>query len=88
MESRRWTDETLDDLADSIRTGFARVDQDIRDLKGEVHATRTELHSGINNTRIELNTEIAELRQWILRLTLGMSLGFITVVVTILARGA
>ena len=29
-----WTDERLDDLAESMRTGFARVDQDIRELRG------------------------------------------------------
>jgi len=28
-----WTDERLDDLADSMRNGFDRVDQDIRELR-------------------------------------------------------
>lgn len=32
-----WTEERLDDLAEAMRTGFSRVDQDIRDLRGEMH---------------------------------------------------
>ena len=28
-----WTDERLDDLAESIRNGFERVDGDIRELR-------------------------------------------------------
>jgi len=58
LEARRWTDDRLDDLADATRTGFERVDRDLR-----------------------------ELRQWIFRLTIGMSLGFISVLAAILARG-
>jgi hypothetical protein len=37
MERTAWTDERLDDLAESVRSGFARVDQDIRDLRTEMH---------------------------------------------------
>ena len=36
MERAVWTDERLDDLADSVRTGFARVDQDLRELRGDM----------------------------------------------------
>jgi hypothetical protein len=36
MERAAWTDERLDDLAESMRSGFARVDQDIRDLRTEM----------------------------------------------------
>ncbi len=35
-----------------------------------------------------MDQDIRELRQWMFRLTLGMSLGFISVLATILARGA
>jgi hypothetical protein len=28
-----WTDERLDDLAESMRSGFGRLDQDIRELR-------------------------------------------------------
>jgi hypothetical protein len=74
MERAAWTDERLDDLAESIRSGFARIDQDIRDLRGELKA------------------EIAELRQTMLRIGAGliggMSVGFLSVLAAILARGA
>ncbi len=35
-----------------------------------------------------IHQDIRELRQWIFRLTIGMSLGFISVLAAILARGA
>jgi 3-dehydroquinate synthetase len=37
MERAAWTDERLDDLLEAVRTGFARSDQDIRDLRIEMH---------------------------------------------------
>jgi hypothetical protein len=33
MGRETWTDERLDDLADAMRAGFERVDQDIRQLR-------------------------------------------------------
>jgi hypothetical protein len=33
VESRRWTDDRLDDLAEAMRHGFDRLDQDIRELR-------------------------------------------------------
>jgi hypothetical protein len=38
MESMRatWTDSRLDDLANRVDAGFARVDGDIRELRGEI----------------------------------------------------
>jgi hypothetical protein len=59
MERSRWSDERLDDLVDEMRTGFDRVDQDIR-----------------------------ELRQLMFRMTLGMTLGFVSVFGAIIAQGA
>ena len=45
MERTVWTNERLDDLADAMRTGFARVDQDIRDLRGEMREEFRSLHA-------------------------------------------
>jgi hypothetical protein len=54
-----------------------------------VHGVRTELHAEIRETRVELRAEIAELRQWTLRLTIGgETIGFLSVLAAILARGA
>lgn len=40
MERAAWTDERLDDLADAVRTGFERVDRDMRDLRSEMESLR------------------------------------------------
>lgn len=38
VERRAWTDERLDDLANRMDAGFARVDADIRELRAELRA--------------------------------------------------
>jgi hypothetical protein len=38
MERVAWTDERLDELSRRVDAGFERVDRDIRDLRGEMHA--------------------------------------------------
>ena len=88
MERAAWTDERLDDLAEAMRTGFARVDKDIRDLREEIRGTRAELREEIRGTRAELTAQIDALRQTMIRLGGGMLLGFISVLAAILARGA
>jgi hypothetical protein len=84
MERGAWTEERLDDLAGEMRRGFDRVDRDIRD-------TRTDLHAEIAATRTDLTTQIDGLRQTMLRIgggmIAGMSVGFLSVLAAILARG-
>jgi len=36
MERTAWTDQRLDDLANRMDAGFARVDADIRELRAEL----------------------------------------------------
>jgi hypothetical protein len=59
MESSPWTNERLDDLAESMRTGFARVDQDVRDLRvefrEEIVGFRQEMRGGFGEVRGEIN---------------------------------
>ena len=38
-----WTDQRLDDLADRMDAGLARVDADIRELRAEIGALRLTL---------------------------------------------
>jgi hypothetical protein len=38
-----WTDERLDDLANRVDAGFARVDADIRELRAEIGGLRLTL---------------------------------------------
>lgn len=54
MEHTTWTSERLDDLAESMRSGFARVDQDIRDVRGEVVGLRAEMHQEFRSLRVVL----------------------------------
>ena len=81
MERAAWTDERLDDLAEAMRSGFDRVDRDIRDLRMEMVAMRT-----------DLTGQIEALRQTMLRIGAGllggMIFGFLSVTAAILARGA
>lgn len=43
MERSAWTDERLDDLANRMDAGFARVDADIRELRAEIGGLRLTL---------------------------------------------
>jgi hypothetical protein len=71
-----WTDQRLDDLARRMDAGFARVDQDIRELRGDV-----------GNLGVELRSEIEALRVTLLRVGGGMMIGLVGVIGAILATG-
>lgn len=43
MERTFWTDDRLDDLANRVDAGFARVDADIRELRAEIGGLRQAL---------------------------------------------
>jgi hypothetical protein len=43
VERVAWTDERLDDLANRMDAGFARVDADIRELQAEIGGLRLTL---------------------------------------------
>lgn len=68
---KRWSDDRLDDLKETVEDGFARadtkmddgfarVDADIRELRGELkseaNAIRGELKSEVGDLRTEMNT--------------------------------
>lgn len=61
---KRWTDERLDDLKETVEDGFARVDADIRELRGELRseasAIRGELRSEVGDLRMEMNTRFVK----------------------------
>jgi len=76
-----WTDERLDDLARRMDAGFARVDADIRELRGE-------LRSEIGGLRGELRGEIGALRLTLLRVGGGIMIGLVGVIAAVIARGA
>jgi hypothetical protein len=87
MERGAWTEERLDDLATSMREGFARVDQDIRELRAEIAGLRTEMREEIGGVRAEVDA----LRQTMIRVGGGMlaamCIGFLSILVAVLTRG-
>ena len=94
MERAAWTNERLDDLATSMREGFARVDTDIRDLRGEIGTLRGEMNEGFKQLRGEISevrSDVAdlraELRGVMYRIGGGIMIGLLGVIAAILARG-
>src|SRR6218665_1078415 len=61
-----WTDERLDDLANRMDAGFARVDREIHvlrlEVKTDINDLRTELKGDIAASRTELKGDIAASR--------------------------
>ncbi len=91
MERAAWTDERLDDLAEAVRSGFARTDQDLRELRVETRSEfsdlRTEMHTEFATVRGEFSSLRGEIDA--LRLTLFRvgGAGFLGIIAAILARG-
>ena len=78
-----WTDERLDDLARRTDVGFDHIRTDIRDLRQETSALRTETPEGLGELRSELSEQIRELRAMIVRVGGGIIVGFAGVIGTI-----
>lgn len=76
MERATWTNERLHDLAEGMRSGFNRVDQDIRDLRVEMRTGCTEVRG-----------EIESLRRVMLGLGGGTIVTLFGVIAAVLARG-
>jgi uncharacterized coiled-coil DUF342 family protein len=58
MARETWTDERLDDLNKKVDDGFARVGDDIRELRGELKTQGKELRAEIKAQGEELRGEI------------------------------
>jgi hypothetical protein len=71
-----WTDDRLDDLANRMDAGFARIDADIREL-------RAELRTQIGALRAELRTEIGGLRLTLIGVGGGVIIGLVGVIAAI-----
>jgi hypothetical protein len=68
MEAMRssWTDERLDDLNGKVDKGFARVDGEIKELRGEMNARFSDLNS-------EMNSRFDALNQTLIRCSVGLA---------------
>jgi 3-dehydroquinate synthetase len=80
MERAAWTEERLDDLAEAMRSGFARLDQDNRDLRSEIREGFAELRGEVNDLRVKFRTVM-------FRVGGGVIVGLVGVIAAILARG-
>jgi hypothetical protein len=101
MERAAWTDERLDDLADAMRSGFDRLDGDLRDvrieLREQIGGVRAEIggvRGEIGDLREEMREEIGGLRGAIdslkttlLRASATEMVGLLGIIAAILARG-
>jgi hypothetical protein len=87
MERGAWTNERLDDLAEAMRYGFARVDQDVRDLRSETREGFAQVHSEMREGFAEVRGEINDLRLMMIRVGGGLMIALVGVIAAILARG-
>ena len=87
MERSRWTDERFDDLAGGIGNRFDQVDKRFDQVDNRF-AQVDKRFDRVDREFDRVHQDILELRQWIFRLTIGMSVGFISVLSAILVRGA
>jgi len=83
MERAAWTDKRLDDLAEGMRSGFVRVDHDIRDFKVEVREQFRDARGEIRAVR----TDIASLKTMLIRLSGAGMIGLLGIIAAILTRG-
>lgn len=62
-----WTDERMDDLAERVDVGFARVDDDIRGLRVEMQDGFKDVRSEMQYGLGRVHDEVAELRSMMFR---------------------
>lgn len=83
-----WTDERLDDLANRMDAGFARVDREIHalrlEVKADIHDLRTELKGDIVELRTELKGDIAGLHALIVRFGVSLLICLVTVIAALI----
>lgn len=88
VERSTWTDERLDDLAETIRSGFVRTDQDNRDLRSDLNEGFAGVRGEVQTLRTEMQHEFSSLRAVMFTFGGGIILALIGVIAAILARGA
>ncbi|MGH2950534.1 MAG: hypothetical protein ACRDKX_00625, partial [Solirubrobacterales bacterium] len=80
MEGSRatWTDERLDDLSRTVETGFARLDADLRAVRTEMGAMRSDLSSRIDAQGADLSSRFDALQRTMLQVG-GATIGSVLV---------
>jgi hypothetical protein len=78
-----WTDERLDDFRRAVGERFDRVDAELRALRGELNATRTEVGG-----RIEfLSGRFDALQRTLLQLVGGQLVALAATLITVIVAG-
>jgi hypothetical protein len=64
MEAMRekWTDGRLDDMNERISEGFNRLDHELRDVRAEIRALRTDIGAEFGSVRSEIGSEFGSVR--------------------------
>ena len=83
MELMEWTDGKLEERLDRIDERFERVDERFDEVKRQIADGRNET----GNRFDRVGRDIVELRAKVERVLIGLVVGFLTVLVTILAKG-
>jgi hypothetical protein len=65
MPREKWTDDRLDDLNKNVHHGFARVDESLRELRGELKSEAKAIRGEMNGRLDKLDTKFD-------RLTVGL----------------
>jgi hypothetical protein len=82
----KWTDERLDDMNGRISEGFDRLDHELRDVRAEIRALRSDVGTEFGSVRTEMSSRFDAIQQLILRVSAGMFgtmvIGFIGLVVS------
>jgi HAMP domain-containing protein len=58
----KWSDERLDDLNNRVGSGFDRIDADLRGIRSEIGALRSEMRGEIGALESKMKGEIGALR--------------------------
>jgi tetrahydromethanopterin S-methyltransferase subunit G len=81
MPREKWTDERLDDLNKKVDDGFARVDADIRELRGEMNARFEKVDARLENLESSMNARFDAVNR-------NMYTGVIAIVAAIIGSNA
>ncbi|MBS1880032.1 MAG: hypothetical protein JST31_10995 [Actinobacteria bacterium] len=87
MAREAWTDERLDDLNKRVDDGFTEMRQEFRAIRAETKAEFQAIRGETNQHFAETNEVIAALHRLTVQMFASMTLGFLGIIVTILARG-
>jgi hypothetical protein len=84
MEAMRdkWTDERLDDMNERISEGFARLDHELRDVRGEIRDLRSDMGGEFAATRTEMGANHRIMLQFSMGTIATMAIGFMGIIVT------